>query len=259
MSGHRPGGGDRGGRREDGGTGGSGRDGREGVGTGAGGGGPAGGSRRRAGPGVPGPDKGGHDGLGGAGRVARLVCGRRTKWLVVALWLVVLVAAAPAAQKLADAQNNDQAAWLPAGAESTKVIELSEKFRPDTAPAVVVYARPSGLTPQDRERIAADAAELRGLTAHGIIGDRVQGPLFDRRQDPRAAEILVPVGIGDEGWNRLADAVGSIRDVTGGGSGGLETRITGPGGIAADSAKAFEGIDGTLLYAALSVVIVILL
>ncbi len=34
---------------------------------------------------------------------------------------------------------------------------------------------------------------------------------------------------------------------------------TGPAGVAADSGKAFEGIDGTLLYAALAVVVVILL
>lgn len=36
--------------------------------------------------------------------VAALVCGRRTKWLVVALWLIVLVVAAPLAQKLTGAQ-----------------------------------------------------------------------------------------------------------------------------------------------------------
>ena len=35
--------------------------------------------------------------------------------------------------------------------------------------------------------------------------------------------------------------------------------VTGPAGVNADFAKAFEGIDGTLLYAALAVVIVILL
>ncbi|HEX6937544.1 MAG TPA: MMPL family transporter, partial [Actinomycetes bacterium] len=40
---------------------------------------------------------------------------------------------------------------------------------------------------------------------------------------------------------------------------GLQMHVTGPAGFSADFAKAFEGIDGTLLYAALAVVIVILL
>ena len=40
---------------------------------------------------------------------------------------------------------------------------------------------------------------------------------------------------------------------------GLDVYVTGPAGSAADSSAAFEGIDGTLLYAAVAVVIVILL
>src|SRR3954471_12556198 len=40
---------------------------------------------------------------------------------------------------------------------------------------------------------------------------------------------------------------------------GLSAHITGPAGFASDSADAFKGIDGTLLYAALGVVIIALL
>src|SRR4051794_32947090 len=86
--------------------------------------------------------------------VGRLVCGRRSKWLVVGLWLVLLVVMAPFAQRLADAQDNDAASWLPGSAESTQVLQASEEFRPEQIPAVVVYARADGLTARDRARIA---------------------------------------------------------------------------------------------------------
>ena len=69
----------------------------------------------------------------------RFVCGRRTKWLIVILWLVVLVIAAPLGAKLNDAQDNDAQSWLPGSAESTQVLDISEVFRPEQIPAVVVY------------------------------------------------------------------------------------------------------------------------
>ncbi|MFG2131412.1 MMPL family transporter [Streptomyces sp. NPDC048751] len=191
--------------------------------------------------------------------VAHLVCGRRAKWLVLGLWVVVLFLTAPFATKLTDAQDNDAASWLPGSAESTQVLELSKDFRPEQIPAVVVYARDSGLTAQDRAQIAADAAQLRQLRDHGIRGAETRGPVFDRPTDPRAAEILVPITMDEKGWERIRPAVDSIRDVTGDSHGGLAVHIAGPGGTSADFAKAFEGIDSTLLVSAMTVVIVMLL
>ncbi|SNT43753.1 putative drug exporter of the RND superfamily [Actinacidiphila glaucinigra] len=191
---------------------------------------------------------------------AVLVCGRRGKWVVVALWLVLLVAVAPLAQKLTDAQQNDSSSWLPGGAESTQVLELQKRFLPDTAPAVVVYARPGGLTDADRATVRQDAERIREMTAHGVFGDRTVGPVYEKRAaGPRGAQLIVPIDMDEGGWTGLADAVAGIRAVTADDTGGLEVHITGPGGFAADSAEAFEGIDGTLLYSALAVVVVILL
>src|SRR4029077_21153802 len=56
-----------------------------------------------------------------------------------------------------------------------------------------------------------------------------------------------------------ATAADSIRAITGSHADGLTSHITGPLGNAADSSKVFKGIDSTLLYATLAVVIVILL
>ncbi|MFB8028337.1 MULTISPECIES: MMPL family transporter [unclassified Streptomyces] len=191
--------------------------------------------------------------------VARLVCGRRAKWLVVVLWLVVLVVAAPLAGRLTGAQDNDATSWLPSSAESTQVWEESKEFRPEVITAVVVYARTDGLTAADRARIAADEKQLLTLRAHGVRGEETRGPLYDSRTAPAAAQIFVPITMDEKGWERIGPAVDSVREVVGDGGGGLSVHITGPGGVAADSSEAFSGIDSTLLLAALAVVIVMLL
>ncbi|MFE2278992.1 MMPL family transporter [Streptomyces sp. NPDC059454] len=195
---------------------------------------------------------------GGRG-VARLVCGRRSKWLVLGLWVVVLFSVAPFAQKLADAQDNDAASWLPGSAESTQVLEISEDFRPEQIPAIVVYARDSGLTAADRARIAEDVEQLKRLSDHGIRGDETRGPAFDREAGPRAAQIFVPITMDAQGWERIGPAVDAVRDDVGESGDGLAVHITGPGGTSADFAEAFEGIDSTLLLSAMAVVVVMLL
>ncbi|MET9846259.1 MMPL family transporter [Streptomyces ossamyceticus] len=191
--------------------------------------------------------------------VGHLVCGRRAKWVVLGLWLVLLFVVAPLASKLTDAQDNDAASWLPGSAESTQVLKLSEDFRPEQIPAVVVYARESGLTAEDRAAIEDDVRELKQLTDHGIIGAQTRGPVYDRATDPRAAQIYVPITMDEKGWERIAPAVDSIRDDVGEGGDGLAVHITGPGGTSADFSEAFEGIDSTLLLSAMAVVIVMLL
>ncbi|MFG2308334.1 MMPL family transporter [Streptomyces sp. NPDC048566] len=198
--------------------------------------------------------------LGGVRRTAvAVVCGRRSKWLVLVLWLLVLVFVAPLGMKLTDAQDNDAQSWLPGSAESTQVLDVSGEFRPEQIPAVVVYARPGGLTAQDRRAIEQDVRQIERLRDHGVRGAETRGPVFDRPADPRAAQIYVPITMDASGWQRIAPAVDSIRDRVGPGGDGLAVHITGPGGTAADSAKAFEGIDSTLLYAAMAVVVVMLL
>jgi RND superfamily putative drug exporter len=191
--------------------------------------------------------------------VAHLVCGRRAKWLVLVLWVAVLFVTAPLAMKLTDAQDNDASSWLPGSAESTQVLRISEDFRPEQIPAVVIYARESGLTARDRAEIAEDVRQLKELRDHGIRGAETRGPVFDRQTDPRAAQVLVPITMDEKGWERIAPAVDSVRDDVGEGGGGLAVHITGPGGTSADFAEAFEGIDSTLLFAAMTVVIVMLL
>src|SRR5215475_11665927 len=189
-------------------------------------------------------------------RLTEIPAGSWTKWVVVGFWLVVLVIALPLSSKLTGAEKNDASAWLPANAESTKVLNVQERFQsPNIFPAVVVYERASGLTTADRAKAAADARAFAGL--QGVGAGAVQGPIPSA--DGKAIQTIIKVNLGDEGWNRAAKAADSIRAITDSNANGLTSHITGPLGNAADNSEVFKGIDSTLLYAALLVVIVILL
>ncbi|NUS44563.1 MAG: MMPL family transporter [Mycobacteriaceae bacterium] len=190
------------------------------------------------------------------GRLSRIPCGRRSKWVVVGVWLVALLALGAFAGKLAGAEKNDNVAWLPGGAESTQAYKQAEKFgNADEAPVVIVYERTSGITDADRAAAAADAAKFKSI-AH-VTSDKVLGPI--PAKDGQALETLVPIRMGDGGWDQLANTVGDIRDAAVDRPSGLSFLPTGPAGYAAEMGAAFKGIDGMLLYSALAVVIVILL
>ncbi len=187
--------------------------------------------------------------------MAKLVCGRWSKWIVLALWLGVLAVAGPMAGKLSGVQQNDNSAWLPGNAEATQVAELQSRFQADdVAPAVIVYERRAGLTPADTAKATADIAALGRVD--GVVG-QVIGPVPAR--DGQALQVIVPVQIDAEGWEKIVDIVDEIKAVTGPGADGLGIYLTGPAGNAADSASAFEGIDSTLLLTTLTIVTIILL
>src|SRR5215468_6057143 len=189
-------------------------------------------------------------------KAAEIPAGSWTKWVVVGFWLVVLVIALPLSSKLTGAEKNDASAWLPADAESTKVLDVQSQFQsPNIFPAVIVYERASGLTAADRAKATADARKF--ATVHGVIPGRIVGPVPSA--DGKAIQTIVQVNLGKEGWNNAAKAADSFRAIMDSNANGLTSHITGPLGNAADNSKVFKGIDSTLLYATLAVVIIILL
>ncbi|GGL16787.1 MMPL family transporter [Mangrovihabitans endophyticus] len=187
--------------------------------------------------------------------MAKLVCGRWSKWIVLGLWTVILAVAGPMAGKLSGVEKNDNSAWLPGGAEATAVADLQSRFQPDDiVPAVIVYERSSGITAADRAKATSDVRGIAGVD--GVTG-QVAGPVPAR--DGQALQVIAPIKLDTDGWDKIAGVVDDITAVTGDGGGGLTVHLTGPAGSAADSAAAFEGIDSTLLYTTLTVVTVILL
>ena len=191
-----------------------------------------------------------------ASAIVRVPGGRRTKWVVLVLWLLVVAVAGPLSGKLMGAEKNDAKAWLPANAQSTMVLDLQSKFQsPNVFAAVVVYDRAAGLTATDRAKAVADARGFARVA--GVVAGQIAGPYYSR--DGKAIETIVPVNLGSQGWNGAGAAADALRSVAQANADGLTVHVTGPLGVAADSGKAFKGIDSTLLYATLTVVIVLLL
>src|SRR5215472_15152288 len=93
--------------------------------------------------------------------IASLPSGRRAKWAVLVLWIIIAVVAGPLAGKLMGAEKNDAKSWLPAAAESTKVLAIQSHIQsPNVFPAVVVYYRAAGLNGADRAKASADIARF---------------------------------------------------------------------------------------------------
>jgi RND superfamily putative drug exporter len=140
-------------------------------------------------------------------RIASLPCGRRTKWLVLVFWLVVVVATGSLAGKLPGAEKNDASAYLPATAEPTQV--------------------------------------------HG----QVTAPATSK--DGRAIETIVGADLGDQA--NTGGFVQNLKNTASRGDPGLTAFNAGPAASAADQIKVFTGVDSTLLFATLAVVIILLL
>src|SRR3954451_2849419 len=186
-------------------------------------------------------------------QVAGKLTGRVTKWVVLAFWILTVGVAGGFASKLTDVQNNEASSWLPATAESTRAFEKLAPFQdPDSIPTVVVYERADGLSQDDIAAARADVAEFTDMK--GVDG-KVLGPLPSK--DGQVMQTVVTFNFGPNGWMEMPDVADQLRDIAD--IGGVNVYISGSGGQAADSSEVFEGIDGTLLFATLGVVIVILL
>jgi putative drug exporter of the RND superfamily len=187
--------------------------------------------------------------------VAGLITGRRIKYVIIVFWLVVAAVAGPLAGKLTGVEKNDAKSWLPGSAESTKALDLQTQFAsPNTIPAVVIYERSAGLTAADRAKIASDAQAFGQLSE---LDGKVTGPI--PAPDGKAAQSIVPLNLGKDGWAKAGDMVASLRKTATTDANGLSVYVTGPAGAAADSSKAFEGIDSSLLFGTVAVVVLILL
>ncbi|KRB47555.1 MMPL family transporter [Terrabacter sp. Root181] len=193
--------------------------------------------------------------IGDVGRLARIPSSRVTKWLVVGFWIVVVGFLAGPSSKLQSVLNNEAASWLPADAQSTQVVDQISAFQSTNEfPAVIVYERPSGVTPADLAAVTAQVARFNALEP--VKRDSV-GPIPSA--DGQALQVIVPVDAGEAGWDSLSTTATQMRDIAANGPAGLSMHVTGPVGYGADSSEAFSGIDGKLLYSAMAVVILILL
>ncbi|HEX6228254.1 MAG TPA: MMPL family transporter [Solirubrobacterales bacterium] len=235
------------------------------------------------------------------GSLFTLAAGRRSKWVVFAMWFFAIFLAVGVFDlpgKFADAENNEATSYLPEDAESTAALTATEDLQAgEIAPAVLIYRREAGLTDADRRTIVEDvkamtaerfpgvipdgetaasggepnrsqpASAPRGLSA-GCTGPTTEipgqpadyapfvGPICSA--DGTAAIVTAYINAEGEG-ERITDPVKNWRDVIADRPSGLETKITGGAGFSADAIEVFESINSTLLLAAVSLVIFLLI
>jgi RND superfamily putative drug exporter len=163
--------------------------------------------------------------------------------------------------KLADVQKNDNAAYLPSSAESTKVDKEAEKFSDRSAiPGFIVYQRDGGLTAQDKAKIESDATAFADLA--GVAANQLGTPVYSDDGDTASISVPLVAKIGGAALdgNALLDNENKIIAVAEKDApDGLKVYPAGAGGILSALIESFQGIDGILLFAALGVVILILL
>ncbi|MDT0398664.1 MULTISPECIES: MMPL family transporter [Streptomyces] len=182
---------------------------------------------------------------------------RRARWLVplalLIVWLGVGGTLGPYAGKLGEVATNDQAAFLPRTAESTKVLEAREAFdQSETMPAIVVWTTDGDRVTGAQQDAASDAAGALAGTA-GVVGRPSPALVSDDRKAMQAVVQLEP-DLGDELPGVLDEVLGAADGVS-----GTTARIAGPAASQADLSDAFAGIDGLLLGVALGAVLLILL
>ncbi|MGW1686437.1 MMPL family transporter [Streptomyces albidoflavus] len=183
------------------------------------------------------------------GRTARILI----PLVLLIAWLGVGGTLGPYAGKLGEVATNDQAAFLPQSAESTRVSEEQKAFSADEAlPALVVW------TAKDGGRLPADAREaatrtLASLADAGFTAGRPSPALAS--EDGEALEGVVPLRTD---LDELQPVLDEIKKAAGKVP-GTEAVIAGPAASQADLSDAFAGIDGLLLGVALIAVLLILL
>jgi len=186
-------------------------------------------------------------------RLTGLPSGRRSKFLMLGLWLVLATVGGMFAARLGEVQNNDALGALPNSAETTRALDRAEAAFPgsDRLVAVVVYARDSGLTADDRAAAADDRAGFARYAEGG------RPPEIVPSADGKALLMSFPLAGDSKAQEAGTEEVRAILDE--GVPAGLRTGLTGSAGANGDVFDAFEGMDTTLLLATGGVVVLLLL
>ena len=204
-------------------------------------------------------------------KLAAIASGRRSKWLIVVLWLIAAAIAQPVGAKLTDETTDDTESFLPESAESTEVVRiLDDEFETgETTNGIIVYQREGGLTAEDKDKIVDDAVKLQIAREDG----KPEIPLTEDPQVP--FQPGSPPGLvskdGDVAYTYLTVPTADDFDTQGErgiaardiieedpGQPGLQVLLTGDLGFGADAHEVFDSIDAKLLLATVLLVLVLL-
>lgn len=157
---------------------------------------------------------------------------------------------------LQEEQQASGADFLPKSAESTRTLAIQQTFGADgVVPTVLLYERRSGITPADTARAVQDLTLVRNQPQW--LRGQPSPPIPSK--DGQALQVVLPME--GEDLDQFIVHVDELRALLKrpGGPDGLGVYVTGLGGAQADLFEIFTSIDGALLLATLTIVIVILL
>jgi putative drug exporter of the RND superfamily len=197
--------------------------------------------------------------------LASIVAGRRTKWVILAVWIVAAIVMSPLGSKLSDVTTDDTESFLPSNAESTEVVRTLDHQFPakETALALVVYQNKDGLTPANFARIAADAEKIKAepekiplIKSQPPVLPALTGPsskLVSANKQVAYAVYTFPTDFDHESdWGK------AMRDITDSDTGDVNVYVTGDVGFNTDADEVFSNIDTKLLLATTILVLVLL-
>ncbi len=209
-------------------------------------------------------------------RLVSSVTGPRGRWVTIAVWIALGVAGFAARTQIEEVTAAGQNSYLPSHSESTRALDVLQRdFKGgDDVPVLIVFARAGGLTGADLDAIGRDGEGLEGLGLSGAspvfapfsgqsrrpLGDvariaRGVGPIS---RDGEAALVALAIDADDRGA-----VLGGVRKIRAYLAAhrhpGLQSYVTGPGGIAADLEQVAEDAGQTLLIATLGLVLLLLL
>jgi len=190
---------------------------------------------------------------------------RHRVWFVLA-WVALAVFMMVGAPSLKDAGSLDMTSFLPEGAESLRVKELTERYFP-AAGAVdtgtIVFYNQAGLSDQDisyaqevREWLLSEAAPP-GIQSVTSIFDQPQ--LKQMLVSPDNTTMLMQLGFSETAFEtKTMETVRSIRSHLDGPT-GLEIYVSGQGGIATDLFESLTTSIKRTTWITIALVIVLLL
>ncbi|MDX6606172.1 MAG: putative drug exporter of the superfamily [Solirubrobacterales bacterium] len=200
---------------------------------------------------------------------ASIVAGRRSKWVILAVWLIAVVAvfAGKLPTKLSNKTTDSTESFLPASAESTQVVRDLEREFPQgqTDTGLVVYQHAGGLTAADKAKIAADARAIQAAGNDKIhLAEPPAVPFEPIPQGSSSAlvskdgSVAVMVLTTPSNFDKEGDWGKAVRAITDANTGDMNVNVTGNLGFSADAKDVFSNIDTKLLLATVTLVLVLL-
>src|SRR3954454_3837954 len=200
-------------------------------------------------------------------RISRLALGRRSRWIVIATWVVLAIGLGWLQPKLQARAADESETFRARGAESTQVHQLLKQNFPEGrwSTSVLAYVAKhgsiysqAGRISHDTDQICASDAPFPNLIGVGasegsVCGDlgHVLGPqsppsVFSS-DDPQSM-VLLSVENGKDDTDSIVRAVTELRKIVPRPQASpVGVYVTGPAAFDADRALAVQGIDGTLL------------